>query len=126
MTCAHEGAVPVESAVTGEVLAALCPGCDAQLPAAFLTCPHDNVIEITTFGEPPGRGICNDCGTSAWFGRIGDAKLTASLVAMGFEPGSTIRAVKERDPLKLEHRGLFVPTVADLSAPTHGEIEGGR
>lgn len=105
MTCAHEGAVPVESAVTGEVLAALCPGCDAQLPAAFLTCPHDNVIEITTFGEPPGRGICNDCGASAWFGRrANDAATAAGLVAMGWDPASVQRAVASQDLLELEHR----------------------
>jgi hypothetical protein len=109
VACAHEEAVPVESAVTGEVLAALCPGCDAQLPAEFLTCPHDNVIEITTLGEPPGRGICNDCGTSAWFGRhISSAKLTASLVAAGWDPASVQRAVASQNPLELKHRFLYV------------------
>lgn len=32
--CTHASAVPVESVVTGEVLAALCLGCDAQLSPA--------------------------------------------------------------------------------------------
>ncbi len=32
--CAHPEAVPVD-AVTGDVVAWLCPGCDAQLPAAW-------------------------------------------------------------------------------------------
>lgn len=36
MICAHADAVPVESTVTGEVLAALCPECGRQLPATFL------------------------------------------------------------------------------------------
>ncbi|MFI9558847.1 hypothetical protein [Nonomuraea endophytica] len=67
--CDHSGAVPVESAVTGEVLAALCPGCDAQLPAEFLGCAHANAIDITSLNEPPGRSICNDCGTSGWYRR---------------------------------------------------------
>jgi len=35
--CTHAQAVPVESVVTGQVLAALCPVCDAQLPAEALT-----------------------------------------------------------------------------------------
>lgn len=37
--CTHAAAVPVESAVTGQVLAALCPACDAQLPTDALTTP---------------------------------------------------------------------------------------
>ncbi|NRQ36001.1 hypothetical protein HII36_29830 [Nonomuraea sp. NN258] len=31
--CAHPRPVPVESVVTGELLARLCPDCDEQLPA---------------------------------------------------------------------------------------------
>ena len=38
-TCTHAGAVPVTSTVTGQVIAALCPACDAQLPADALTTP---------------------------------------------------------------------------------------
>ncbi|MEV7805015.1 hypothetical protein AB0O28_18900 [Microbispora sp. NPDC088329] len=65
MTCDHSAAVPVESIVTGEVLAALCPACDTQLPAEFLGCPHENTIEITSLGEVPGtRHVCIDCGTT--------------------------------------------------------------
>lgn len=67
--CDHANAVPVESAVTRETLAALCPDCDQQLPAEFLGCPHDSFIDTPLFSEPPGWGICNDCGTS---GRYGD------------------------------------------------------
>ena len=37
-TCTHAGAVPVTSTVTGEILAALCPACDQQLPAEFPGC----------------------------------------------------------------------------------------
>jgi hypothetical protein len=33
--CAHEGAVPVELLVTRELVAWLCPACDAQLPAGW-------------------------------------------------------------------------------------------
>jgi hypothetical protein len=32
--CQHSNAVPVESVVTGEVLARLCPDCDQQLSAS--------------------------------------------------------------------------------------------
>lgn len=35
--CWHADAVPVESSVTGEILAALCPDCGRQLPVAWLT-----------------------------------------------------------------------------------------
>lgn len=63
--CAHTRAVPVESG--GETVAALCPDCDRQLPAAWLTCDHENSISVPNFGEPPpGTHICNDCGTSYW------------------------------------------------------------
>jgi hypothetical protein len=34
--CAHPATVPVETVLTGELVAWLCPGCDSQLPAAFL------------------------------------------------------------------------------------------
>ncbi|MEV0993435.1 hypothetical protein [Nonomuraea sp. NPDC050202] len=67
--CDHAQAVPVESVVTGEILAALCPGCDQQLPAEFLGCPHDNAIDITNLAELPGQRICNDCGTTGWYGQ---------------------------------------------------------
>lgn len=33
--CPHREPVPVESIVTGEVVAALCVECDAQLPARW-------------------------------------------------------------------------------------------
>lgn len=33
--CPHREPVPVESIVTGEVVAALCVECDAQLPAKW-------------------------------------------------------------------------------------------
>lgn len=35
--CRHVRAVPVESVVTGELLAALCPDCDEQLPPERLS-----------------------------------------------------------------------------------------
>jgi hypothetical protein len=33
--CPHANAVPVESVVTGELLARLCPDCDQQLSAGY-------------------------------------------------------------------------------------------
>ncbi|WP_157251103.1 hypothetical protein [Nonomuraea typhae] len=66
--CDHSSAVPVESALTGETLAALCPTCDTQLPAEFLGCEHANAIDIYTLAGPPGEQICNDCGTYGWYG----------------------------------------------------------
>lgn len=68
--CAHRRAVPVESTVTGETVAALCPDCDVQLPPGFLGCPHDNAIDTPTMGHPPGLQICNDCRTSGWYGDV--------------------------------------------------------
>ena len=36
--CLHFGAVPVES-LMGETVAKLCPSCDQQLPARFVSLP---------------------------------------------------------------------------------------
>lgn len=66
--CAHTEAVPVESSVTGEIHAALCPICGIQLTAEFLGCPHINIIDTPSMDQPPGQAICNDCGTSGWYG----------------------------------------------------------
>lgn len=63
--CAHTRAVSVES--NGETAAALCPDCARQLPAAWLTCSHENAIELPTYGvRPPYERLCNDCGTGFW------------------------------------------------------------
>lgn len=68
--CDHRAAIPVESAVSGEILAALCPACGDQLTAKFIGCPHADAIDIPTLGEPPGRRVCNDCGTTGWYPRL--------------------------------------------------------
>lgn len=39
-----------------------------QLPAEFPGCPHENAIDIPQLNHPPGEQICNDCGTSGWYG----------------------------------------------------------
>lgn len=62
--CDHAGALPVSSG--GEVLAALCPDCDRQLPAAFLGCRHSDTIDVSTMSEPPGRQLCMHCGAGFW------------------------------------------------------------
>jgi hypothetical protein len=63
--CAHPQAVPVES--DGKTVAVLCPDCDRQLPAAWLTCPHENTVDAPMFGErPPHLRICSDCGGEYW------------------------------------------------------------
>ena len=67
--CDHAAAVPVESIVTGEILAALCPACGEQLTAAFLGCAHDNAIDTGGPSDRPGsRNVCNDCGTTGAYG----------------------------------------------------------
>jgi hypothetical protein len=91
--CAHARAVPVESG--GETVAALCPDCDRQLPAAWLTCPHDNPIELPTFDVPPPyEQLCNDCGVAFW-------------------------------PVPSPGRWVFVESLADPTAPTAEEIAAG-
>lgn len=66
MPCAHPDAVPV-TLTTGETVAALCPACDTQLPAAWLTCEHPNSVEISAYDEPPGRMLClATCGATYW------------------------------------------------------------
>ena len=63
--CDHAQAVPVESAVTGEVLAALCPGCDTRLPARFLTCDHPSSVDVSSLGDLPGsHELCLSCGVT--------------------------------------------------------------
>lgn len=57
--CTHVDAVPVVSA--GETVAALCPSCDQQLPAEWLTCGHPDVVEFATFGSPVIEGYCPAC-----------------------------------------------------------------
>lgn len=66
--CAHPDAVPIESVITGETVAALCPDCDADLPAAWLTCAHQETIDISGLGERRGRALCNGCGATYWSG----------------------------------------------------------
>ncbi|MEV0616151.1 hypothetical protein AB0I81_22750 [Nonomuraea sp. NPDC050404] len=101
MRCSHAGAVLVESVVTGEVLAMLCPECDRQLPPTFANCPHDNVIDTPEFGEPPGLGICNDCGVSAWYPSELDRRTRVLAARYGVQ---------------------YMPYVASLDAPTRGEL----
>lgn len=118
MRCAHAEAVPVESVVTGEVLAALCPGCDVQLPAEFLTCPHENVIDTPALNQRPGLGICNDCGVSASFDR------PRAVITFGGDVNpEDLEAFRARFLAVQQgpHRMLFVPYVASISAPTFGE-----
>lgn len=57
--CAHTDAVPVVSA--GETVAALCPTCDQQLPAQWLTCTHPDTIDTSTFDSPVIQGYCPAC-----------------------------------------------------------------
>lgn len=131
MRCSHASAVPVESVVTEEVLAALCPDCDVQLSAEFLTCPHENVIDITSLGEVPGCGICNDCGTSAWFDQSPNdrrAVMVAQLIAEGYDPASARRAIENDDPTLLIHTAFERPQAVitfgqDLSAEGLAEFE---
>lgn len=62
--CAHTSAVPVTT-FDGTTVAALCPDCDRQLPAKWLTCDHDwgpEVIEVTSFTDPAPVGLCPRCG----------------------------------------------------------------
>ncbi|MGS2645851.1 hypothetical protein [Streptosporangium sp. G12] len=68
--CDHTHAVPVRSVVDDELLAALCPTCDAQLPASWFTCDHasayESSVDISSLGAPPGRRLCNGCGVAYW------------------------------------------------------------
>lgn len=128
MRCAHAGAVPVESVVTGEVLAALCPACDAQLPTEFLSCPHDNVIDTPALNQRPGLGICNGCGVSAWYGcepinwaDVMPQRVVSISADVTAEEAAAFKArfeAVQRGP----HRLVFVPTVASISVPTPIEM----
>lgn len=56
--CAHADAIPVQP--YGQTIAALCPDCDRDLPAEWLTCEH-NTVEITAPSEPAGHLLCLLC-----------------------------------------------------------------
>ena len=114
MRCSHAAAVPVYSAVTGELVAALCPECDQQLSAEFLGCVHANIIDTPALGEQPGRGICNDCGTSAWFDRP-PALITCRTDVNTEDLEARLRAVRA-DP----YRTLYLPSV---STPTYADLD---
>jgi hypothetical protein len=75
--CRHADAIPVESVVTGDTLAYLCPTCSAQLPASFGAeleelrarmarqdaCDHTREItDITVWGAGVVASLCQDCG----------------------------------------------------------------
>lgn len=61
--CSHSNAVPVESG--GETVAALCPDCDRQLPAEWLTCSHEETVEVPRLGDrPPYDQLCAGCGVT--------------------------------------------------------------
>ncbi|GAA0402902.1 hypothetical protein GCM10009530_63590 [Microbispora corallina] len=64
VSCSHPAAVPVESVVTGQILAALCPTCGAQLPAGFLSCAHETTIDTTSMEERGPRRHCLGCGAT--------------------------------------------------------------
>lgn len=61
--CAHRDALPVTLS-TGELVAALCPSCDVQLPGKFLGCPHPESIALPEMGQWRCWYLCNDCGAS--------------------------------------------------------------
>ncbi|MER7131224.1 hypothetical protein [Streptosporangium saharense] len=54
--CGHPAAIPVEA--DGEVVAGLCPDCDAQLPAGWFSCTHS--------ATRSGPTRCLSCGSSWW------------------------------------------------------------
>ena len=64
--CSHPHAVPVT--LHGQTVAARCPACETNLPAAWLTCPHERTIDTSVLNEIPGRTVCNGCGVTYWDG----------------------------------------------------------
>jgi hypothetical protein len=75
--CPHTEAVPVDSCVTGETLAWLCPPpCDQRLPVEWgevladrqatkefrAACTHDDVTDVTNLGQLRRHGVCCRCG----------------------------------------------------------------
>lgn len=75
--CPHDDAVPVESCVTGETLAWLCPPpCGQGLPPEWgevlarrqaerefrAACTHEDVLDITSLGDRSRWGLCRRCG----------------------------------------------------------------
>lgn len=63
--CAHPRVEPV-TLLTGETVAAVCAGCLARLPAAWLECVaaggHDAAFEVTGFDSPVPEWGCGRCG----------------------------------------------------------------
>lgn len=66
--CAHSRAVPVTT-FDGTTVAALCPDCDRQLPAEWLTCDHHwgpDVVEVTALSDPRPVMLCLRCGVDLY------------------------------------------------------------
>lgn len=70
--CAHQQAEPVVLS-TGETVACVCITCLAPLTATWIDnqrhraeitahCAHDNLIDITAFGQVETDHLCNGCG----------------------------------------------------------------
>lgn len=74
-TCRHHDVVPVESSVTGEVLAQLCTGCSGQLPPDF----------------KPSRGPVS------LFGGVTDywTSTASALISAGYDPDQVLDALAE-------------------------------
>jgi hypothetical protein len=75
-TCRHYDVVPVESSVTGELLAQLCADCGDQLAAGF---------------TPPRLGESLFGGLTAYW-----TDAAAALVSAGFDPDEALDAVGQR------------------------------
>ena len=69
--CPHTGVVPVESSVTGELLAQLCTGCGSQLAAGF---------------TPPKPGESLFGGVMGYWG-------ASALVSAGYNAGQVLDAL---------------------------------
>lgn len=48
--CLHENAVPVELLRTRECVAKLCPDCDAQLPAGWMSAAQERLLMLANHG----------------------------------------------------------------------------
>lgn len=70
--CAHQQAEPVVLS-TGETVACVCIACLGSLSANWVDdqrhraeiaahCAHDNLIDITAFGQVETDHLCNGCG----------------------------------------------------------------
>lgn len=90
MTCIHVGAIPVHAYPTDELVAHLCPDCDAQLPVEWkplrpsILVPADPLVGPSPYVGPEfGSGIVARPNLYLALAAVSNAKMVAYAITAG-------------------------------------------